>query len=38
MKKRKEKKDRNKDSSYFQNKGIHPKRERFMIQRSTKNI
>jgi hypothetical protein len=35
MKKRKE---RNKDSPYFQIKYIHPKRERFMIQRSTKNI
>jgi hypothetical protein len=28
---------RNKDSPYFQ-KGIHSKRERIMIQRSTKNI
>ena len=35
---RKEKKERKKDSPYFQIKGIHPKRERFMIQRSTKNI
>ena len=35
MKKRKE---RNKDSPYFQIKGIYSKRERFMIQRSTKNI
>ena len=33
---RKRKRKRNKDSPYFQ--GIHPKTERFMIQRSTKNI
>ena len=36
MKKRKEK-EKNKDSPYFQIKGIHSK-ERFMIQGSTKNI
>jgi hypothetical protein len=38
MKKRKEKKERNKDGPYFQIKSIYSKRERFMIQRSTKNI
>jgi uncharacterized protein YjlB len=32
------KKERNKDSPYFQIKGTYPKRERFMIQRSTKKI
>jgi hypothetical protein len=32
------KKKRNKDSPYFQIRGTHPKRERFMIQRSAKNI
>jgi hypothetical protein len=35
MRKRKE---INKDSPYLQIRGTHPKRERFMIQRSTKNI
>ena len=34
----KKRKERNKDSPYFQIKGIHSKRDRFMIQRSTKNI
>ena len=36
--KKRKRKERNNDSPYFQIKGIHSKRERFMIQRSTKNI
>ena len=38
MKKIKEKKERNKDSPYFQIKAFIQKRERVMIQSSTKNI
>ena len=34
----KKREERKKDSPYFQITGTHPKRERFMIQRSTKNI
>ena len=34
--KKRKRKERNKDSPYFQIKDIHSKRERFMIQRSTK--
>jgi hypothetical protein len=33
----KRKRKKHKDSPYFHIKGIHSKRERFMIQRSTKN-
>ena len=36
--KKRKRKERKKDSPYFQIKGIYPKRERFMNQRSTKNI
>ena len=33
---KKKREERNKDSPYIQIRGTHPKRERFMIQRSTK--
>jgi hypothetical protein len=33
---KKKEEERNKDSPYFQIRGTHPKRERFMIQKSTK--
>jgi hypothetical protein len=36
--KKRKREERNKDSPYFQIKAFIPKRERFMIQRSTKNI
>ena len=36
--KKMKRKERNKDNPYLQIKGIHSKRERFMIQRSTQNI
>jgi hypothetical protein len=35
---KKQKKEINKDSPYFQIRGTQPKRERFMIQRNIKNI
>ena len=36
--KKRKRKERNKDSPYFRIKAFIPKRERFMIKRSTKNI